>query len=64
MKRVIALLCLFSVAVLGRSEEPLRADIVVVGGDEAGFAAAWSAAKLGSSVILIEKEASLGISSP
>ena len=63
MKRVIALLCLLSVAVLGRSEEPLRADIVVVGGDEAGFAAAWSAAKLGSSVILIEKEASLGISS-
>ena len=40
--------------------ETITADVAVVGGGSAGFAAAWSAATLGSSVVLIEKEKVLG----
>jgi len=36
------------------------ADVAVVGGGSAGFGAAWSAAHLGSSVVLVEKEHMLG----
>ena len=38
----------------------LSADVAVVGGGSAGFAAAYSAAKLGSEVVLIEREKALG----
>ena len=38
----------------------VEADVAVVGGGSAGFSAAWSAAHLGSSVVLVEKEAVLG----
>ena len=38
----------------------LTCDVAVIGGGSAGFAAAWSAAHLGSSVILVEKESMLG----
>lgn len=38
----------------------LNTDIVVVGGGSAGFAAAWNAARLGTSVILIERAKELG----
>ncbi|MBR3636900.1 MAG: FAD-dependent oxidoreductase, partial [Lachnospiraceae bacterium] len=37
-----------------------KKDVAVVGGGSAGFAAAWSAATLGSSVALVEKESVLG----
>ena len=40
--------------------ETIAADVAVVGGGSAGFAAALSAAELGSSVVLIEKERALG----
>lgn len=39
---------------------PLEADVAVIGGGSAGFAAAWSAAHLGSTVVLIEREPMLG----
>ena len=35
-------------------------DVAVVGGGSAGFAAAWNAARLGSSVVLVERTARLG----
>ncbi len=35
-------------------------DVAVVGGGSAGFAAAWSAAFLGTDVVLVEKESALG----
>jgi hypothetical protein len=38
----------------------VEADVAVVGGGSAGFGAAWSAAHLGSSVVLVEREGSLG----
>jgi hypothetical protein len=38
----------------------IEVDVAVVGGGSAGFAAAWSAATLGSSVALVEKESVLG----
>lgn len=38
----------------------LSTDVAVVGGGSAGFAAAWSAAKLGSEVVLVEREKELG----
>ena len=38
----------------------IETDIAVVGGGSAGFAAAWSAATLGSSVVLVEREDALG----
>lgn len=40
--------------------ETIEADVAVVGGGSAGFAAAWSAAFLGSDVVLVEKETALG----
>ena len=40
--------------------ETITADVAVIGGGSAGFAAAWTAATLGSEVVLVEKEASLG----
>lgn len=39
---------------------PIEADVAVIGGGSAGFGAAWSAAHLGSSVVLIEREPALG----
>jgi hypothetical protein len=39
---------------------PVTCDVAVIGGGSAGFAAAWSAAHLGSAVVLVEKEAKLG----
>ena len=36
------------------------ADVAVIGGGSAGFGAAWSAAYLGSTVVLVEKERMLG----
>ena len=43
-------------------EEPaeLATDVAVVGGGSAGFAAAWNAARLGSSVVLVERADRLG----
>lgn len=38
----------------------LEVDVAVVGGGSAGFGAAWSAAHLGSTVVLVEKESMLG----
>lgn len=38
----------------------LATDVVVVGGGSAGFAAAWNAARLGSSVVLVERADRLG----
>ena len=38
----------------------LVCDVAVVGGGSAGFGAAWSAAHLGSTVVLVEREAMLG----
>jgi hypothetical protein len=38
----------------------VEADVAVIGGGSAGFGAAWSAAHLGSTVVLVEKEAMLG----
>ena len=38
----------------------VEADVAVIGGGSAGFGAAWSAAHLGSTVALVEKEAMLG----
>ena len=35
-------------------------DVAVVGGGSAGFAAAWSAAKRGADVVLVEREDTLG----
>ncbi len=40
--------------------QTLTCDVAVIGGGSAGFGAAWSAAHLDSSVILIEKESVLG----
>ncbi|MGI6495884.1 MAG: FAD-dependent oxidoreductase [Kiritimatiellia bacterium] len=44
----------------GAPPQVLEADVAVVGGGSAGFAAAWSAALLGSRVVLVEKEQALG----
>ncbi|MDO5317963.1 MAG: FAD-dependent oxidoreductase [bacterium] len=38
----------------------MTTDVAVIGGGSAGFAAAWSAAHLGSSVVLVEREKMLG----
>lgn len=38
----------------------VEADVAVIGGGSAGFGAAWSAAHLGSTVVLVEKESMLG----
>ena len=40
--------------------ETIEANVAVVGGGSAGFAAAWSAAFLGTDVVLVEKEDALG----
>ena len=37
-----------------------QCDVAVVGGGSAGFAAAWSAAKRGADVVLVEREGELG----
>ncbi|MDD2462067.1 MAG: FAD-dependent oxidoreductase, partial [Kiritimatiellae bacterium] len=54
-----ALLCA-AWACAAEQKTALTCDVAVIGGGSAGFAAAWSAAHLGSSVILIEKEPTLG----
>ena len=38
----------------------MNCDVAVVGGGSAGFAAAWSAAKRGANVVLVEREDALG----
>ncbi|NLF15741.1 MAG: FAD-dependent oxidoreductase, partial [Lentisphaerae bacterium] len=58
--KIACLLLLTAFACLAEPPAPLSAAIAVIGGGSAGFAAAWSAAHLGSSVILIEKESMLG----
>ncbi len=61
--RVKTLCCFSLVSLLGlvlRSAEAVDTDIVVIGGGSAGFSAAWSAAYLGSAVVLVEKESLLG----
>jgi len=57
-----AILTLFPFSALHSAELPrlLTCDVAVIGGGSAGFAAAWSAAHLGSSVALVEKESVLG----
>ena len=51
---------LAALAFASPAAETMTADVAVVGGGSAGFAAAWSAATLGSRVVLIEKERMLG----
>lgn len=62
MRRLLHILALAGALVGTSSAEtrPIVCDVAVVGGGSAGFAAAWSAAHLGSDVVLIEKEAVLG----
>ena len=65
MKRtvtILAALALLSSLASGALAETraLACDVAVIGGGSAGFAAAWSAAYLGSDVVLVEREASLG----
>lgn len=55
-----ALLVALAMNAMPIAGEELSADVAVVGGGSAGFAAAWSAATLGSSVVLVEKETALG----
>ena len=45
---------------LAAHADTLTADIAVIGGGSAGIAAAWSAATLGSRVVLVEKASMLG----
>ena len=61
VKKMKSIVCLVTIGCLffGAQAE-LAADVAVIGGGSAGFAAAWSAAKLGSSVVLVEKEQMLG----
>jgi len=63
-QKTFAALLLLAATVQGASTADARAtlacDVAVIGGGSAGFGAAWSAAYLGSSVILVEKEAMLG----
>jgi len=56
MRLILAILLSLSVPVFA----DLTADVAVIGGGSAGFAAAWSAAHLGSSVVLVEKAPMLG----
>jgi hypothetical protein len=42
------------------ARSPLACDVAVIGGGSAGFGAAWSAAHLGSTVVLVERESMLG----
>ncbi len=63
MMRVIRkLLILFAaMPVVAVAADPrLSCDVAVVGGGSAGFAAAWSAAKRGADVVLVEREDALG----
>lgn len=59
---VTAILTLIPFSALVAAEAPrvLTCDVAVIGGGSAGFSAAWSAAHLGSSVVLVEKEPALG----
>jgi len=55
---VVAAMAVFSA---GAGEPRVETcDVAVIGGGSAGFAAAWSAAYLGRSVVLVEKESELG----
>lgn len=51
---------LLAAAAVAEEPQPVTCDVAVIGGGSAGFAAAWSAAHLGSSVVLVEKQAMLG----
>ena len=54
------LLFLLAAAAVAEERQPVTCDVAVIGGGSAGFAAAWSAAHLGSTVVLVERESSLG----
>ena len=56
-KFLLIFLCVAATAIKAGD---MSADVAVIGGGSAGFAAAWSAATLGSSVVLVEKEKMLG----
>ena len=60
--RVLILLMSTVLSGAGQAAEPqpVTCDVAVIGGGSAGFSAAWSAAHLGSSVVLVEKESALG----
>ena len=58
--RILPALVCAAMACAAEQTAALTCDVAVVGGGSAGFGAAWSAAHLGSSVILIEKESMLG----
>lgn len=63
MKRLFSILTLagaLGCCASAAGTPPITGDIAVIGGGSAGFAAAWSAAHLGSDVVLIEKEHELG----
>ncbi len=58
--RILPVLMCAAWACIAEQKAALTCDVAVIGGGSAGFAAAWSAAHLGSSVILVEKESMLG----
>ena len=61
MRSYFAVLCAVCAAICAAAEGlVVEADVAVVGGGSAGFGAAWSAAHLGSTVVLVEKECMLG----
>ena len=62
-KRALPLLSILAAlmpAVAVAASSRLSCDVAVVGGGSAGFAAAWSAAKCGADVVLVEREDALG----
>lgn len=58
--KILVLLFIATLAFCSNQKQTLTCDVAVIGGGSAGFGAAWSAAHLGSSVILIEKQSMLG----
>lgn len=60
MKQVWIVLFLLAVMPVVGATVRLQCDVAVVGGGSAGFAAAWSAAKRGIDVVLVEREDALG----
>ncbi len=59
MDKLFLFFCALSAACAAHGST-VSADVAVLGGGSAGFGAAWSAAQLGSTVVLVEKEAVLG----
>ncbi len=61
MKRaVLAAVTVLAAAGCGWAADVIEADVAVIGGGSAGFGAAWSAAHVGASVVLIERQGALG----